>query len=310
MGGQQRKSAGNKSTGRLSSATTTTDEDFGAQSHQPKSKTSNSETKSKRSKQSISMTDTGFQDAAFNNGILDPDSSKPHTNLKSRQERIDRSRDTGSPSESEYRKFAHKIRTACNEQTILLQTSQLLKEYNEVDSRYSKVYNQAFNAFPRNVGFNNGLSATQPDMVEGLEMPEFDPFPVRQQLGGAAVPTLGPHAITLPHLAGEWKGPGKDMVLAQTQASYDGACMVYGRNRALSFLNNPDPAGHASISTFTTDGTTLNIFDHHSSKSQDEVKYDIYPTTSSFVISTYEDFKKSRRRLRNLQDDAKKPQRS
>ncbi|KAJ8063261.1 hypothetical protein OCU04_008492 [Sclerotinia nivalis] len=142
-------------------------------------------------------------------------------------------------------------------------------------------------------------------MVEGLEMPEFDPFPVRQQLGGAAVPTSGTNAITLPHLAGEWKGPGKDMILAQTQAAYDGACMVYGRNEALSFLNSPDPTGHAFVSTFTTDGTTLNTFAHYSSESQGQLKYHQYPTSSSFLISSYEDFKTSRRWLRNLQDDAK-----
>lgn len=118
--------------------------------------------------------------------------------------------------------------------------------------RYGKVYNQAFTAFPKNVGFNTGISAPRPDMVEGLEMPEFDPFLVRQQLGGATVPTSGTNAITLPHLAGEWKGPGKDMILVQAQAAYDGACMVYGRNKALSFLDSPDPTGHAFVSTFTT----------------------------------------------------------
>jgi hypothetical protein len=63
------------------------------------------------------------------------------------------------------------------------------------------------------------------------------------------------------------------MILAQTQAGYDGACMVYGRNKACSFLESPDPAGHAFVSTFTTDGTTLNIFDHYSSGSQGQVKY-------------------------------------
>lgn len=81
-------------------------------------------------------------------------------------------------------------------------------------------------------------------------MPEFDPFPGGQQLGWAAVPALGPRAITLPHLAGEWEGPGKDMVLAQVRAEYDGGCMVYGRNQAVSFFNNLDPPGYA---TFTTD---------------------------------------------------------
>ena len=40
-------------------------------------------------------------------------------------------------------------------------------------------------------------------MVEDLDMPEFDPFPVREQLGGAATVYSGPQATTLPHLAGE-----------------------------------------------------------------------------------------------------------
>ena len=165
--------------------------------------------------------------------------------------------------------------------------------------------NEDTNDFPKNVGLNNGLSATQPDMVEGLDMTEFDPFPVRQELGGAALPAPGRDPLTLPHIAGEWKGPGKDMVLAQTQAAYDGACMVYSRNKALSFLNNPDPAGYAHVQTFTTDGTNLNTFAHYSSESQGQVKYHQCPTSTSLLISSYEDFKTGRRRLRNLQDNAK-----
>jgi hypothetical protein len=95
------------------------------------------------------------------------------------------------------------------------------------------------------------------------------------------------------------------MVLAQTQAAYDGACIGFGRNKARSLLKNPDPAGHAFVSTFTTDGTTLNTFAHYSSESQGQVKYHQYPTSSTFLISSYKDFKTSRRRLRNLDDDAK-----
>ena len=157
----------------------------------------------------------------------------------------------------------------------------------------------------KNVGLNNGLSATQPDMVEGLEMMKFDPFPVRQELGGAALPAPGRDPLTLPHIAGEWKGPGKDMILAEAQAAYDGACMVYGRNNARSFLNRPDTAGHAYVHTFTTDGTTLNTFAHYSAESGGQVKYHQYPTSSSFLISSHQNFKKSRRRVRNLQADAK-----
>lgn len=111
MGGQGRKSAAKKSSRHSSSTTTTTDEDLGTQ-RQSKSKTSNSDTRPTRSKQSISTTDSGFQDAAFSNGILDPDSSKPPANLKSRQERINRSRNTEN-SLTRYERFAMS-RPCCN----------------------------------------------------------------------------------------------------------------------------------------------------------------------------------------------------
>ncbi len=40
-------------------------------------------------------------------------------------------------------------------------------------------------------------------MVEGLNMPEFDPFSVHKQLGKAATVYLSPQATTLSHLAEE-----------------------------------------------------------------------------------------------------------
>jgi hypothetical protein len=264
--------------------------------------TSNPSTTSQSTSKTVPTTDSSFPRLAFDNGILDPDHSTAPENLDYHQERLDRARDTASPSESEYKEFAHRIRRAPNEMTMAFETSTLLKRYGR---GYSRVYNQAFTEFPKNVGFNNGLSATQPDMVEGFEMTQFDPFPVRQELGGAAVPTTERDPLTLPHLAGEWKGPGRDMILAETQAAYDGACMVHGRNKARSFLKSPDPPGHAFVSTFTTDGTTLNTFAHYSSQSEGQVEYHQFPTSSSFLIASYEDFKKSRRRLRNKQDEAK-----
>lgn len=136
-------------------------------------------------------------------------------------------------------------------------------------------------------------------------MGEFKPFPVRQQHGESAVFSSDPYATTLPHLAGEWKGPGKDTIKAQTQAAYDGACMVYGRNKARSFSGCPDPAVHAYVHSFTTHGTTFKTFAHYSSQSQGQVTYHRYPTSSSLLRSRYEDFKTARRRLRNNQEVAK-----
>jgi len=73
------------------------------------------------------------------------------------------------------------------------------------------------------------------------------------------------------------------MTLAQTQAAYDDACMVYGKNKARSFLESLGPDGHAFIHAFTTDGTTLNNFVHYSSESQGQVKYhNILPLALSF----------------------------
>ena len=108
MGGQGRKSAGKKSTGRSSSITNY--EDLGPQRHSRKS--SYSETKSTRSKQTISSIDLAFPDVAFQNRIINLICSKTPVNLKYRQERIDRSRSAPSPSESDYRHFAFAIRRA------------------------------------------------------------------------------------------------------------------------------------------------------------------------------------------------------
>jgi hypothetical protein len=224
-------------------------------------------------------------------------------NISHQQKRLDRARETPSLTESEYRLAAYNIQTAENEQTVLLETSELLKRY---EQGYRRVYNRPFDCFPTNVGFNNGLSPAQPDVIEGFALTQFDLFPNGEETSlGAAVPSSGANAIALPHLAGEWKGPGKNMNSAEHQAAYDGASMVYARNEACSYLGNPDPIDHAYVQTFTTDGKLLHTFTNFSTESQGQVKYHQYPTSSSFLISSYEDFKKSRRRLRNLQDDAK-----
>jgi hypothetical protein len=78
-----------------------------------------------------------------------------------------------------------------------------------------------------------------------------------------------PFSVTLPHIAGEWKGRGKDMAEAKMQSAYDGAALVYARNQALSYVGEPDPPGHAQVATFTTDGTTINFFAHYAEASEE-----------------------------------------
>jgi hypothetical protein len=181
----------------------------------------------------------------------------------------------------------------------------MLKEYD--DEGYHQSFNQAFTGFPKNVGFNNGLSAPYPDFVEGLEMQEYDPFPVDEYVNGAVVYKDDRNSLTLPHLAGEWKGPRGNMAEETLQSGYDGAALVYARNQAFARLGKPDPPGHAEVRTFTTDGTTINFFAHYAAPSEQDgtLKYHQYQYASANIKGNYQGHKDGRKGIRNEQDHAR-----
>jgi hypothetical protein len=56
---------------------------------------------------------------------------------------------------------------------------------------------------------------------------------------------------------------------AELQSAYGGAALVFARNKALSYLGKSDPPGHAEVTTFTTDGTNLNLYAHYADPSED-----------------------------------------
>ncbi len=105
-----------------------------------------------------------------------------------------------------YNDYVDRVEGAGNEATVVIHTSELLKRY---PKGYRQAYNRAFTNLPGDVGFNNGLSAPQPDFVEGLEAEEYRPFPADDCVPGAALYRDDPRSITLPHIAGEWKGPAE-----------------------------------------------------------------------------------------------------
>jgi hypothetical protein len=146
-----------------------------------------------------------------------------------------------------YNDYVDRVEGADNEATMVFEVGgQLLKKYLK---GYKRAFSQAFTGFPKDVGFNNGLSTPQPDFAEGLEMQEYLPFPVDEHVNGAVLYKDNPRPLTLPHLAGEWKGCGKDMNDARLQSAYDGTTLVYARNQALSLIEKPDPPGHAEVTT-------------------------------------------------------------
>jgi hypothetical protein len=93
-------------------------------------------------------------------------------------------------------------------------TDALYKKYREAG--YTSHRNQPLTLFPSNVGFNDGLSSAQPDIIEGLNQTRFGSVPFeRPTFGGAAVLWEHSEALSFPHLAGEIKGPGKNLIQAE-----------------------------------------------------------------------------------------------
>lgn len=261
-------------------------------------------TSTSSSKESNPSMAPDFALQSYKNGILQSRHSKPPTNLADIRSRGAVSRKTPSPTGSMYEAYVDRVEGAVNEATMVFEVGgKLLKEHR---GGYKRAFNQAFTGFPKDAGFNAGLSALQPDFVEGLEMCKFAPFPVDEHVCGAVLYRDDPSSLTLPHLAGEWKGRGKDMEAARLQSAYDGAALVYARNQALSWLGKPDPPGHAEVTTFTTDGTSLHLYAHYAAPAEDgTLQYHQYPVKSVDLVDSHQGLKDGRRRLRNEQDHAK-----
>lgn len=253
---------------------------------------------------STTTTTSGFADKAYKNSILPLINSKTPTNRKARCEQNAQSRGTASPTESVHERYVNTVAKAPNKATIVVETSKLLKEYD--DNGYNRAFNQAFTAFPRDIGFNNSLSTPQPDFIEGLEKREYLPFPIDEYVSGGILYKGNPHSLALPYIAGEWKGPdGGSMRTAELQSSYDGAALVYARNQALTYLGKSDPPGYAAITTFTINGTNLNLFAHYAAKTEDKtLEYHQY-LDASYNLMKFDEYRDGRRHLRNAQDDVR-----
>src|SRR3569833_1008647 len=257
------------------------------------------------STKSLSTTAPGFASRARDNGIIATISSKPPTNLDEIHRRLARPRAPASPQLSAYESYAHAVRTAPNEATIACEANRgLLKKY--PGNGYKTAVDQAFTGYPKDVGFNNGLTAPQPDFVEGVEEEENRPFPIGKHVRGAVLYKDKPYSVTLPHIAGEWKGPDGSMANATMQAAYDGAALVYARNQALAYQGKSDPPGHASITTFTTDGHDVNFYAHYATPAEDgTLEYHQFPVKSTSLVRSHEEHKEGRRELRNAQEHAR-----
>ncbi|KND89205.1 hypothetical protein TOPH_06222 [Tolypocladium ophioglossoides CBS 100239] len=60
---------------------------------------------------------------------------------------------------------------------------------------------------------------------------------------------------------------------AAVQSTDDRVALVHSRNEALAYMAKSDPPGHAAVTTFTTDGATLNFFGHFVAESEGQLVY-------------------------------------
>jgi hypothetical protein len=84
--------------------------------------------------------------------------------------------------------------------------------------------------------------------------------------------------------------------------------MVHARNNALAYMGKSDPSGHAAITSFTTDGTNLNMYAHYAiplEEDEDILEYYQYKYASTNIKDSYQGHKDGRKGLRNAQDYAK-----
>lgn len=254
---------------------------------------------------STSTTMSGFANAAYQNGILPPYHSKPPTNLNEGHKWASSSRGTASPTVSDYERYVRTLPMAFNELARGNKVGRKLQKDYDDDESYHPAFNQPFTGFPKDVGLNNGLSPPQPDFIEGLGVVEFKPFPI-EHVSGAVLYKDNPLSIALPHIAGEYKGPGGNMESARLQCAYDGAALVYARNKALALIGKPDPLGHAKITTFATDGNHIDFFAHYAARRDDgKLEYHQHPIGSCVLTNSHHGFKDGWRQLQNQQDYAR-----
>lgn len=246
-------------------------------------------------------TNNEFGIKMFNNGLLDPIISTTPANVDDLRRIYTMPQLRGPPS---FRYFSDAVAKARVESTIEREVQELAKLVDR--EGYTRAFNTQINNFPLNVGFNNGLSSPKCDYIEGVCKSAFVGFPIEHYIQGAVLYRGDFHSVTLPHLAAEYKGPGKDMIQAAEQCRINGAIMVYGRTQALKFIGKPDPPGHAHVFTWTCDGTTLNIFAHFAMMSNYGVlQYHRYRIKSLNLSDSKANMEEGRRAMRNFQEHAR-----
>lgn len=240
------------------------------------------------------MSDFAF--ISYKNGIPPPAYSRPPTNLCELIDWVERIRGSYGIAAPEYNRYAR---------------SKPQKHIDD-ENNYREAFFQPFTRFPKDVRFNNGLSPPEPGVIAGLRKEAFEPFPLERVIGAVLYEDTWDEdedddddisSIVLPHIAGEIGDPKDSMERATLQCAYDGATLVYARNKALEFIGKPDPLGQAVIVTYAYLGGFMQLFAHYAAPGDDgKLVYHQYPIGSCDMSGST--CPNGSRGIRNLEDYA------
>lgn len=254
-----------------------------------------------------STTEAGFDERYYDNGNLNVHASNRFQLANDLEARVERTRGSASPPRSMFDDFNTLAFEVSGEKDLerivsdrVLKALQVNNEGRLTEWRIR--LDKQWVDFPKEVGFNNGLAPPKPDHIEGFLRSSFPP--TVNALGGSATLVKNePHFVVLPHFAIEFKGASGDLRKAEVQAGYDGAAMVYARNRALAYLGQPDPPRFAAVVTAITDGRLWHAFAHYAHKNEATGILESYQYELACGSWTkYSDFKRGYMVFRNLQE--------
>ena len=249
----------------------------------------------------ISSTALGFgQQQAYENGILDPTASRQPHDLGTLLRRLTQRRGSIQPSVLAHQQYCFMISKSYNQGgvTDVLNAEVLI---NPRCTRYGKLVRRAITRIPPQT-FNYNLSPPEPDHLEGLWT---DALP--HHLHSHALHDDN-NSLAFCHLAVEFKRADGNLHLARYQAAYDGAVLVYARNRALDHAATlgyssreavERAARETSVLTCVTDGKTVERFAHYCEGEQ----YHQYPVATENLL-TYPN--RGRELIRNAQEFAQR----
>lgn len=256
----------------------------------------------------IAMSWKEFENRIVKNGVLDAaKSGKQQVADADVKMRLLASRDSPSPIQSQYDKFADRIVTSSNKRGIIAVYSKyIFQDAEEVhfDMGYRRKEDKMWTEFPKDVGFNNGVPAPKPDIIEGLSRKFFPP--TIEHVEASKIVFDEPSYVALPHLAVEYKAREGSLYEAKVKAGYDGAAMVYGRNEALKFIEKADPPRQPAVLTATATGQEWNVYAHYAHPNDATGREEYYQCRmAGGSMENLDEYKHGRKVLRNMQDFAR-----